>query len=76
MRMQDHNNKLLKLVDEAGHELCCGETVTTFRGERLKLVSGRAPHKAGSTGRVMVKWPDGESKEFFPSVIRARWVAA
>lgn len=57
------------LVDEAT-EARIGQGVTRkgFRGD-YRIDGGKAPHKAGSTGRV---WTD--KGEFFPSVVDCKWV--
>ena len=63
------------LIDSAtGKTLKIGDTVTTFRGEKLVLAGMTPPHKRGSTGRVYVK-RDGSTygSEYFPGVINAEW---
>lgn len=50
-------------------DVSLGETVETFRGEKVTLKGGRPPHKIGSTGRIYV---DGH--EYFPSVCGLKWV--
>jgi hypothetical protein len=65
-----------KLVDSAtGLRLSVGDRVKLFRdGQRAKLVSWSAPTHEGSTGRVYVELLNGNRREFFPSVIRAKIV--
>lgn len=65
------------LIDSAtGKTLKVGDTVTTFRGEKVILAGMTPPHKRGSTGRVYVKWPgDTYGMEYFPNVIGAEWKA-
>ena len=51
------------------------DIVKTFRGDVVRVVSFREPHKPSSTGRVYVKHDDhGWSSEYFPGVIGAKWV--
>jgi len=62
----------MKLVDKNGNEIKPGDTVTTFRGEKAKLVSFRPPHKLSSTGHVFIRSDDNKVYgEFYPSVIGA-----
>jgi hypothetical protein len=52
-----------------------GQRLKTFRGEVCFAISGRAPHKPGSTGRIAVKMEDVDTPtEFFPGVVQARWI--
>ena len=53
--------------------IAAGETVETSRGELMTITGGNPPHKPGSTGRVYVS-EDGSSREYFPSVIGAKWI--
>lgn len=46
-----------------------GQKVVSFRGEKAKLISWTPPHKPSSTGRVYIKFEDGNQQEYFPSVI-------
>ncbi|RJR07447.1 hypothetical protein C4588_06895 [Candidatus Parcubacteria bacterium] len=62
------------LVDQYGHEIGIGATVTDFRGETFVILSGNAPHKPASTGKVYLQSASGFQQEFFPSVIGAKWV--
>lgn len=62
---------------EDGDPVGEGEVATSFRGERMVVVGGRPPHKAGSTGRIYVKEPGDEGAgvaEFFPGVCEMKWV--
>ena len=54
-----------------------GDIVRDFRGERWILEGGRPPHKPSSSGFVWVRSMDGRglSREFYPSVIGAKWEA-
>lgn len=53
-----------------------GEVVHDFRGEAAIVTGWCEPQHAGSTGRVYVKYMNDEGwhREFFPSVINAKWV--
>ena len=52
-----------------GKEATVGMEVTSFRGEKAKLISWTEPHKTSSSGRVYVELENGSISEFFPSVI-------
>lgn len=59
--------KLIK--DNDGSEVSIGQRILTFRGELVEILDFTAPHKPSSTGRVYVKFADGSTREFFPSVV-------
>lgn len=61
--------------DVTGKELNKGDEVLTFRGERVVITGGAAPHKPASTGRVYIRYKDGIIGEYYPSVVFARWRA-
>jgi hypothetical protein len=68
----------MKLVNQkTGAPVKTGDIVADFRGERWVLEGGREPHKPSSSGFVWVRSIDGRglSREFYPSVIGAAWVA-
>ena len=56
-------------------QISTGAIVQDFRGQRWILEGGRPPHKPSSTGFVWVRSVDGRglSREFYPSVIGAKW---
>lgn len=58
----------MKLIIK-GKEATVGMEVTSFRGEKAKLISWTEPHKPSSSGRVYVEWENGSTGECFPSVI-------
>lgn len=64
----------MKLINEkTGKELKSGDQVETFRGKTAILKSFTAPHKLGSTGRVIIREEGQEyCGEYFPSVIGAK----
>lgn len=66
----------MKLVHETtGVEIKIGDKVTTFRGVKMTLLGFTAPHRPGSTGRVLIARHGGaQPQEFFPSVINANIV--
>lgn len=51
-----------------GKEAVKGQVVTDFRGDKAILVDWRKPHKPSSTGRVIVELPNGDIREYYPSV--------
>lgn len=59
----------MKLIKEDGSEVSVGQRIPTFRGELVEILGFSAPHKPSSTGRVHVRFADGSSREFFPSVV-------
>jgi hypothetical protein len=59
----------MKLIKENGSEVRIGQLVFTFRGELVEILDFTAPHKPSSTGRVYVKFADGSTRGFFPSVV-------
>lgn len=57
-----------KLVHKDGHEVRIGDEVTTFRGERGRLLSWSPPLTPQSTGRVEVEY-DNVVCSWYPGVI-------
>lgn len=56
----------IKLYDKAtGLEVRAGDTVTTFRGDAVKLTG----YATDGHNRVYVKAGSAQTREFFPSVI-------
>lgn len=53
-----------------------GDIAHTFADEAVIVTGWQEPQHAGSTGRVYVKYMNDEGwhREFFPSVINAKWV--
>ena len=70
--------KIWILVDEkTGATVMPGDKRETFRGDICKVVGGRAPHKAESSGFVTVSFPPhkpGITAEFYAGVIGAKWI--
>lgn len=65
------------LVNEAGDMVQVGAQLKTFRDEDVTLTDGRPPREEGSSGRVSIRGPtDGQSREYYPSVCRLKWVLA
>jgi hypothetical protein len=55
--------------------VCLGDTLETFRGEKVILKGGTPPHKPSSTGRVRVSSdPEHSGSEYYPSVCGLKWV--
>jgi hypothetical protein len=66
-----------KLVSKDGsRELLIGETVKDFRGGTVTIIDFMAPLHSASTGRVVLRDPDGWQHPYFPSVIDAKIVQA
>lgn len=66
----------MQLINETTRQpIKTGEIVQDFRGQRWVLEGGREPHKPSSTGFIWVRSIDGRglSREFYPSVIGAKW---
>lgn len=63
------------LVTEKGERpVEVGVILTSFRGNKDKLVGGDAPHKPASTGHVYTKnIKDGWANRFYPSVYGLKW---
>lgn len=57
-----------------GKEVKIGDKAVTFRGENVIVTGMREPHKPSSTGRVYVQHENGDEREYFPTVIGAKWV--
>lgn len=47
---------LIATDEKTGERVLPGATVTSFRGERAKLVSLDRPRVPGKSGKVTVKW--------------------
>lgn len=65
---------ILVLDDDSCTPVLKGEVHGTSRGEEVIVTGGRSPHKPSSTGKIWVKYKDGYTLEYYPSVIGARWV--
>lgn len=64
-----YNLKSFFLVTDTGKDAHINTTYKDFRGAPHVLKDARAPHKPGSTGRVITN-----KGEFFPSVIGLTWI--
>ena len=65
----------MKLINAKTREpVKVGARVKTFRGEEARLIGSMEPHRASSTGRIVIKFDDGHQCEFFPSVCGLMWV--
>ncbi len=68
----------MKLIHlKTGTELKVGDQVKTVDGELVFLTYMQPPQSLSSTGRVFVKKINSveeDFKEFFPSVLEAKWV--
>lgn len=61
------------LCDIEGVPVKPGDRRFTFRGVPVTVLGGEAPHKPGSTGRVVVQDDHGVQHEYFPSVLDLCW---
>jgi hypothetical protein len=59
--------------DEDGVPVALNSFHSTAKGEVVRIVGGRAPHKEGSTGRIYFKDVECRDGEFFPSVCNCHW---
>jgi hypothetical protein len=69
----------MKLVYENNPdvEVTVGDIVSTFRDEQVIIKYVTKPHKPSSTGRVGVQFVTdhpGNTQEYFPGVINAKWI--
>jgi hypothetical protein len=48
--------------------------VLELAGETIVVDYFREPHKPESEGKVTVKWDDGSTREFYVSIIGAKWI--
>lgn len=60
-------HQLVKSSD--GSIVNIGDRLLTFRGEMVEVTDFREPRHTGSSGRVYVKFANGQDREFFPNVI-------
>lgn len=60
----------LRFEEDLTERVRKGVKAYTFRGDRDTIVGGRAPHHAGSTGKV---WT-ADGREYYPSVFAMKWV--
>jgi hypothetical protein len=69
-----------QLVDKLTKEpLVIGQTVKTFRGDDVKLMSMQPPRHCGSEGHVCIRYAGAPAKfdiEVYASVINAVYVEA
>ena len=66
--------KHVLVTENTGEEVQFGQRFLTFRGELVELLGCREPHKPSSSGHVFVRFADGNTREFYPSVIRCKFV--
>jgi hypothetical protein len=62
------------MTQDGSRELLIGETTTDFRGDAVTIVDYMAPLHDASTGRVVLRLPDGWEHPYFPGVINAKIV--
>lgn len=59
---------------KTGAEVREGDTVTDFRGETATFCSASRAESPGKSGKVIVKLPDGERREYYDRVYDLRVV--
>lgn len=65
----DHSNWRL-VHDTTRLPVHVGDILIDFRGDPATAIGGRCPHKAASTGRIIV---NRLGNEFFPGVFDCHW---
>lgn len=63
-----------RLIDAEGYSVKGGDMFKTFRNEVVHVVGGTAPHSSTSSGRVQLKYKDGNITEGYPQVVNCKWV--
>lgn len=58
-----------KLINKDGLEVMVGHRILTFKGELVEIEGWSISHNVSDTGRVKVRFADGEKREFFPELI-------
>ena len=64
-------SKFILVSEKNGAEVKIGDTVTSFRDEKAKVLSFIPPRHAGSTGRIVVRFKGDSLKcedAYYPSV--------
>jgi hypothetical protein len=62
------------IYESTGKEVSIGDLVKTSDGETVKVVNFIFPHKPSSSGFVYVENLDGCPREYYVSVIGAKWI--
>jgi len=72
----DYAGRTCALRTSGGTAVGQGFVALSHRGERWRIVGGRAPHKESSSGKVWaMPYPGGyPESEFFPGVFDLVWV--
>ena len=52
-----------------------GAQIKDFRGEPALIMSGNAPHKPSSSGKIYVEYSRTDKREVYPGVFNCEWVA-
>ena len=64
----------MKLVyDKTGEEVKVGDPVD-ISGRAASVTYFREPHNPASSGKVTIKYGDGDSMEYYVGVIGATWI--
>ena len=65
-----YDGKVWLLIDSVTQvSVKVGDIREDFRGERVKMIDGTAPHKSSSTGRAQ-----SSKGEHYPSVYGCKWI--
>jgi hypothetical protein len=63
-----------KLIHETTRkEINVGDSLTTFRGERVTLIGMQPPHKPEASGKVVVEDGNHRDSIFYAGVVGARF---
>jgi hypothetical protein len=67
---------MMRLVNDDEIELEVGDIVSTFRGERVKIVGLQEPQESSKSGYILAQYLDLPHwvNRWYPSVIGARFV--
>jgi hypothetical protein len=66
-----------KLINEkTGEEIQVGDTLTTFRGERVTLIGVQPPHKPEATGKVVCEDRNHRDSVWYANVVGCRFERA
>lgn len=65
----------MRLVYEAtGKEVKVGDKATLKDGEQVTVTYFVKPHSPASSGKVTVRTEDGGNREYYVSIIGAKWI--
>ena len=80
IKSQGYSGMMVLVDQHSGEPVARGTERTDFRGERWIITGGRAPHREGSTGRVLCRpihlatsHAGFDTHTYFPSVLDCEW---